>query len=500
MPASIGVNLRVTGHSKQGGRKYMEDYFSVAYQQTEDEKDLEYAFFGIFDGHGGSEAALFAKEHLMESIVRQRMFWSERDEEVLKAIKEGFVSTHHAMWKEQERWPRTATGLPSTAGTTASIAFIRRGKIFIGHVGDSGIVLGYQPPGSPKWEARRLTRDHKPENVHELSRIESCGGKVITKSGVPRVVWYRPHIGHKGPITRSTPHDEIPFLAVARSLGDLWSYNSANNEFIVSPEPDTTVVDIDTGIFRCLIFGTDGLWNMINPALAVGIVQNAEHHNAMSIVTSDPCAKSWINPSMTLVERALEKWLSTKMRADNTTVVTLMLDPPGPPRAQAIRNAHKTQPDFSLPRPAPQADYPENGLQIVTRYHETAPNIINQAMSILKSIPKESRYTEECLDQFHKLCANSLQLLEGAEPPPSVPAPQPETIQSNEVSSSSDSEKVAAAKRPRGRPKKNANDGRSKSEEVRRSLPGRTVKHVHDLQPILTRLRSKSVEPPNFKV
>ena len=39
----------------------MEDEFGVAYQQTQDEKDLEYAFFGIFDGHGGREAALFAK-------------------------------------------------------------------------------------------------------------------------------------------------------------------------------------------------------------------------------------------------------------------------------------------------------------------------------------------------------------------------------------------------------------------------------------------------------
>ena len=36
------------------------------------------------------------------------------------------------------------SGLPSTSGTTASIAFIRRGKLFTGHVGDSGIVLGYQ--------------------------------------------------------------------------------------------------------------------------------------------------------------------------------------------------------------------------------------------------------------------------------------------------------------------------------------------------------------------
>lgn len=51
MPASIGVNLRVTGHCSQGGRKYMEDFFSVAYQQSlSDEQDLEYAFIGIYDG------------------------------------------------------------------------------------------------------------------------------------------------------------------------------------------------------------------------------------------------------------------------------------------------------------------------------------------------------------------------------------------------------------------------------------------------------------------
>ena len=53
--------MRVTGHFNQGGRKYMEDVFSVAYQQSENGEDLEYAFIGIFDGHGGKEAALFAK-------------------------------------------------------------------------------------------------------------------------------------------------------------------------------------------------------------------------------------------------------------------------------------------------------------------------------------------------------------------------------------------------------------------------------------------------------
>ena len=69
MAPSLGVNLRVTGHCNQGGRKYMEDIFSVAYQQTDDEKDLEYAFFGIFDGHGGREAAQFAKVNNFLYIV-----------------------------------------------------------------------------------------------------------------------------------------------------------------------------------------------------------------------------------------------------------------------------------------------------------------------------------------------------------------------------------------------------------------------------------------------
>ena len=52
-----------------------------------------------------------------------------------------------------------------------------------------------------------------------MKRINDCGGKVVVKSGVPRVVWNRPKSGHKGPVRRSTPMDEIPFLAVARSLG-----------------------------------------------------------------------------------------------------------------------------------------------------------------------------------------------------------------------------------------------------------------------------------------
>ena len=71
-----------------------------------------------------------------------------------------------------------------------------------------------------------------------------------------------------GPVRRSTHIDEIPFLAVARSLGDLWSYNSKENVFVVSPEPDTYVYPVDIATQRCLILGTDGAWNMLSPQQA----------------------------------------------------------------------------------------------------------------------------------------------------------------------------------------------------------------------------------------
>jgi len=318
----------------------MEDVFSVAYQQTDDEMDLEYAFFGIFDGHGGKEAAVFAKEHLMDNIVKHQNFWSENDDLVLKAIRDGFLKTQSDMWADLPNWAKTNSGLPSTAGTTASIAFIRRGKIFVGHAGDSGIVLGEQDENNKDvWNYRALTKDHKPEDEKELARIEAAGGKVVNKSGVPRVVWNRPKLGHTGPIRRSTPVDEIPFLAVARALGDLWSYNSKQDIFVVSPEPDLHVYTIDISKQRCLILGTDGAWNVLSPEMAVNSVRAAEKNNEKHMLegSTGTSGHQWQNPSKKLVDLAVDRWRVCKLRADNTSVVVVMLDPPGPPRAQVLR-------------------------------------------------------------------------------------------------------------------------------------------------------------------
>ncbi len=151
------LSLRVSVFSEQGGRKYMEDLTEVIVElepsddelraagHTDPKPDQEpvsesdppdcnvtnkplpvtltwrntlsteesdgtepvagdsrrsVAFFAVFDGHGGREAALFARDHLWDFLKKQRGFWSKDYRKVCAAIRKGFIACHHAMWKK----------------------------------------------------------------------------------------------------------------------------------------------------------------------------------------------------------------------------------------------------------------------------------------------------------------------------------------------------------------------------------------------------------------
>uniref|UniRef100_A0A182ZIV9 PPM-type phosphatase domain-containing protein n=1 Tax=Biomphalaria glabrata TaxID=6526 RepID=A0A182ZIV9_BIOGL len=334
----IGVNLRVSGNCDQGARKYMEDNHVIKFLKK-DTDDYEFAYFGIFDGHGGPEASAFCRDHLLNEITKYDGFWTDDDEQVLSAIRKGFLDTHQAMWNVLDTWPKTVTGLPSTAGTTATIAIIKQGKLYTGHVGDSALVLGENDPyGGNPVQAICITKEHKPDDPDERLRIEDAGGEVINKSGVPRVVWSRPKTNHKGPVRRSTQIDQIPFLAVARSLGDLWSYDFLTETYVVSPEPDVSVLKMDPTKHRCLILASDGLWNMLTPEESVNMVMDLEAQFEDKIIHDPNVAVSfWSNPAERLVSRALNKWRSKALKADNTSCVVVLIDPLGPSKLTLLK-------------------------------------------------------------------------------------------------------------------------------------------------------------------
>ena len=96
-----------------GDRKYMEDVILIATHDTGGSVDFlekpncdkskcvaPFACFFIFDGHGGVEAAKFARKNLLKQLLMQKEFYSDDDEQVISAIKQGFLKTQDLMFEE----------------------------------------------------------------------------------------------------------------------------------------------------------------------------------------------------------------------------------------------------------------------------------------------------------------------------------------------------------------------------------------------------------------
>lgn len=299
--------------------------------------------------------------------------------------------------------------------------------------------------------------------LEESERIQQCGGKVICKSGVPRVVWNRPKMGHKGPVRRSTHIDEIPFLAVARSLGDLWSYNSEENVFVVSPEPDIHVYPVDISKHRCLILGTDGAWNMLTPQNAISVVCQAEKANEQHMLNPIEGRTTWVNPSKQLVDTAIDRWNGSRLRADNTSVVTVMLDPPGPPRAQVIKNRKRElaalnagkdlgNPNLTGDRGSValvtnstaeeqnKEDESKVGCSIISRFPNSSHPVHSVGIDLVRQKKDEGDQPSTLLRDFQG-CSGRISdstLVKKTSPTPAKPASE-DKVQCNEVSSSEDS-------------------------------------------------------------
>lgn len=81
---------------------------------------------------------------------------------------------------------------------------------------------------------------------------------------------------------------------------------------------------------------------MLSAQTAVDNVRLSELMNERNVCLGGS-TKDWTNPSKNLVDRALERWSNRKMRADNTSVVIIMLDPPGPPKRDVLKTCSSQQ-------------------------------------------------------------------------------------------------------------------------------------------------------------
>lgn len=175
--------------------------------------------FGLFDGHGGREAAEYASQHLPFEI-KKRLEQSKK----IKAAYVGAFQQIHSRMRPQFIY----------VGTTAVIAVVHMGCLTVASVGDSRCVL------CRNRKAVRLTTDHKPDIPEEQQYIESKGG--IVQGG--RV---------------------SGMLAVSRALGD-----GLFNE-LVNPTPSFTYGKLSEDD-SFMILACDGVWDVMKDQEAVDLI------------------------------------------------------------------------------------------------------------------------------------------------------------------------------------------------------------------------------------
>lgn len=144
----------------------------------------------------------------------------------------------------------------------------------------------------------------------------SVGGQVmVSRKGVPRVVWERRRRG--GSSDNGMQIDQIPFLSVSRSLGDFWSYNPVTSKFTVSPQPDVSVLPLDPTEQKFVVIATDGLWNVMSPTEVVEFIWDYEHDSQDSHEPRDVVRA--------VINEALGRWKARNLLADNIAVLIAFL-------------------------------------------------------------------------------------------------------------------------------------------------------------------------------
>ncbi|CAK8567548.1 unnamed protein product [Lathyrus sativus] len=218
----------VCGYSSfRGKRVTMEDFYDV---KTSIIDGRSVSLFGIFDGHGGSRAAEYLKDHLFENLTKHPKFltdtklaisetYQQTDAEFLDSVKDNFRDD----------------------GSTASTAVLVDNHLYVANVGDSRTVI------SKAGKAIALSEDHKPNRSDERKRIENAGG-VVMWAGTWRV----------GGV-----------LAMSRAFG-----NRMLKPFVVAePEIQEQKIDEETEV---LVLASDGLWDVVQNDDAVSIARAEE--------------------------------------------------------------------------------------------------------------------------------------------------------------------------------------------------------------------------------
>ncbi|KAJ6723292.1 PROTEIN PHOSPHATASE 2C [Salix koriyanagi] len=197
------------------------------------------AFYGVFDGHGGPEAAAYIRKNAMRIFFEDANFpqSSEVDsmflEEVENSLRKAFHLADLALAED--------CNVNTSSGTTAITAFVFGRLLMVANAGDCRAVL------CRNGEAIDMSQDHKPIYPSERRRVEELGGYI--DNGFLNGV-----------------------LSVSRALGD-WDMKlplGSPSPLVAEPEFQHLFLTEED---EFLIIGCDGIWDVMSSQQAVSLVR-----------------------------------------------------------------------------------------------------------------------------------------------------------------------------------------------------------------------------------
>ncbi|KAL8152671.1 hypothetical protein V2J09_010431 [Rumex salicifolius] len=256
--------------------QHMNGEFSMAIMQAngviEDQSQLESGsfgtFVGVYDGHGGPQAAQFVNRSLFLNLKKLATENEGISEDV---VRKAFLATDKAfMTTVKKQWIENPC--MASVGTCCLVGLICNGNLYTANAGDSRAVLGRSNRSSRYIEAVQLSNDHNA--VFESERMELRSLHPYD----PEVIVLRRNVWRvKG------------IIQVTRSIGDAYlknpEYNKAPlpvkfrvpqpfNKPILKAEPTISIRRLEAED-RFIVFASDGLWEHLGNQEVVDIVHNS---------------------------------------------------------------------------------------------------------------------------------------------------------------------------------------------------------------------------------
>ena len=255
---------------------------------------------GVCDGHGifGQDISTYLVNNLPQNMNQKILSKNLKNLSTInisllsQIFQETFSETNIAL-NSDERIDSTYSG-----STCVSVLFTPN-RICCINVGDSRCILGKYSEKENIWNYMNLSRDHKPSDPDEMTRIKKCGGLVES---------YRDNFGNLVGPDRVWNSDWNIGLAMSRSFGDEVGHGVG---VVVDPEILEHFFEKDD---KFIILASDGIWEFISNEEVVDIVKEYYLKNNIEGAIEH------------LYNEASKRWMMEEQIIDDITVIIIFLN------------------------------------------------------------------------------------------------------------------------------------------------------------------------------